>query len=361
MGDSKDFRNPWWWRAIASWGPVKVDPRDGYAKQVSWMKMYCSICWFDWRFSNLLPLCDFTANHEIFNDIHQPTTGLAWLIDSFYPSVRHFTWGNQGIVGCTPGPTDPVMGNPYISPIYWVFMGYSPQESQGWTPAKYHGSTRTLGVHPSLSLEGNVCRSFMRHLFNLANLVIQAHFEQSHQDCFCKSLWRILSDKNPPVFKNGGQTIWKAQQKDGQSMQHVWWRNSDAGESTMDCSHSYWVSFDAPTPCVFWIFLGTLWGVETWQEGNEKNLVYLSDIYCQPSAMSFMRPVRTPKISQNLPPKKKMTCHVKKKTLTGSKISISHQKGKVSTPSFPTSYVKKSSSNASEIWLQTPVKLGSWY
>ena len=30
---------------------------------------------------------------------------------------------NQGIVGCTPGPTYPVMGNPYVSPIY------SPQES----------------------------------------------------------------------------------------------------------------------------------------------------------------------------------------------------------------------------------------
>ena len=36
------------------------------------------------------------------------------------------------------------MGNPYINPIlrgyFWV--SYL-QESQGWTPAKYHGSTRT--------------------------------------------------------------------------------------------------------------------------------------------------------------------------------------------------------------------------
>ena len=31
-------------------------------------------------------------------------------------------------------------------------MGYYPQESL-YKPYKYHGSTRTLGVHPSLSLE----------------------------------------------------------------------------------------------------------------------------------------------------------------------------------------------------------------
>ena len=51
------------------------------------------------------------------------------------------------------------MGNPYISPIYpyssWVFMGYYPQESLYFPPYKYHGSTRTLGVHPSLSLDFN--------------------------------------------------------------------------------------------------------------------------------------------------------------------------------------------------------------
>ena len=38
-----------------------------------------------------------------------------------------------------------LMGNPYISPIYWVFMGYNPQES-------LENSTNTLGtllgVHP---------------------------------------------------------------------------------------------------------------------------------------------------------------------------------------------------------------------
>ena len=40
--------------------------------------------------------------------------------------------------------TYPVMGNPYISPIYpyntWVFMGYYPQESL-YKPYKYHGYT----------------------------------------------------------------------------------------------------------------------------------------------------------------------------------------------------------------------------
>ncbi len=35
-------------------------------------------------------------------------------------------------------------------------MGYYPQESLKKTPYKYHGSTRTLGVHPSLSLENTV-------------------------------------------------------------------------------------------------------------------------------------------------------------------------------------------------------------
>ena len=40
---------------------------------------------------------------------------------------------SQGMfVGCgPPSPTYPVMGNPYIRPILWIFMGYNPQESRG--------------------------------------------------------------------------------------------------------------------------------------------------------------------------------------------------------------------------------------
>ena len=41
----------------------------------------------------------------------------------------------QGIVGCTPT-NIPLLGNPYISPIWWEFMGYNPQESHPGTPAK---------------------------------------------------------------------------------------------------------------------------------------------------------------------------------------------------------------------------------
>ena len=37
------------------------------------------------------------------------------------------------------------MGNPYISPIYWVFMGYSPQESLENT---INTMGTLLGVHP---------------------------------------------------------------------------------------------------------------------------------------------------------------------------------------------------------------------
>ena len=48
------------------------------------------------------------------------------------------------------------MGNPYISPICPYIVGVygllSPRIPI-FSPYKYHGSTRTLGVHPSLSLE----------------------------------------------------------------------------------------------------------------------------------------------------------------------------------------------------------------
>ena len=53
----------------------------------------------------------------------------------------------QGIVGCTPIPTYPVMRNPYISPK----LGYDPQKSLENTINTM--GTRTLGVHPCLSLE----------------------------------------------------------------------------------------------------------------------------------------------------------------------------------------------------------------
>ena len=57
----------------------------------------------------------------------------------------HFSY--QGIVGCTPIPTYPVMGNPYIRPITRGYLWVSyPQESQGRTPAKYHGYTYVRGT-----------------------------------------------------------------------------------------------------------------------------------------------------------------------------------------------------------------------
>ena len=37
------------------------------------------------------------------------------------------------------------MGNPYVSPMYWVFIGYSPQESLGNT---INITGTLLGVHP---------------------------------------------------------------------------------------------------------------------------------------------------------------------------------------------------------------------
>ena len=53
-----------------------------------------------------------------------------------------------------PGPTEHPYGKSLYKPyITWVFIGDNPQESQCWTLHKYHGSTRTLGIHPSLSLE----------------------------------------------------------------------------------------------------------------------------------------------------------------------------------------------------------------
>ena len=48
-----------------------------------------------------------------------------------------------------------------VSPIYpyntWVFMGYYPQESLYFRPISTMG-TRTLGVHPCLSLEKNASK-----------------------------------------------------------------------------------------------------------------------------------------------------------------------------------------------------------
>ena len=36
------------------------------------------------------------------------------------PQVNWLVPKIRGMVGCTPGPTYPVMGNSYISPIEWV-------------------------------------------------------------------------------------------------------------------------------------------------------------------------------------------------------------------------------------------------
>ena len=47
--------------------------------------------------------------------------------------------------GCGPPiPTYPVIGNPYISPTWWVFMGYNPQESLENT---INTTGTLLGVH----------------------------------------------------------------------------------------------------------------------------------------------------------------------------------------------------------------------
>ena len=53
--------------------------------------------------------------------------------------------------GCTPGPTNPVMGNPYISPMSRGYLWVSyPQESLQNTT---NSMGTLLGVHPSLSLD----------------------------------------------------------------------------------------------------------------------------------------------------------------------------------------------------------------
>ena len=77
-------------------------------------------------------------------------------------SVRHHLPNNSKLISHLSGDSwmypyqRTPMGNPYISPIYpyitWVFMGYYPQESLYFRPISTMG-TRTLGVHPSLSLE----------------------------------------------------------------------------------------------------------------------------------------------------------------------------------------------------------------
>ena len=52
----------------------------------------------------------------------------------------------QGIVGCTLGPTYPVMGNPYISPISRGYLWVSyPQES---LENPINTMDTLLGVHP---------------------------------------------------------------------------------------------------------------------------------------------------------------------------------------------------------------------
>ena len=64
--------------------------------------------------------------------------------------VRFTEWKTtQGIVGCTPIPT-----YPYGKSLYKrVFMPYNFPKNPKVEHNKHHGSTRTLGVHPSLSLE----------------------------------------------------------------------------------------------------------------------------------------------------------------------------------------------------------------
>ena len=66
------------------------------------------------------------------------------------------------------------MENPYISPIYWVFMGYNPQESLENTISTLG---TLLGVHPSLSLESaaggtnNSGRSYQSYLAPIRCLI----------------------------------------------------------------------------------------------------------------------------------------------------------------------------------------------
>ncbi len=55
----------------------------------------------------------------------------------------------QGIVGCTPTNVPP-MGNPYISPIYWVFMGYNPI-CGGFKPFETYD--RQIGSSPQVGVK----------------------------------------------------------------------------------------------------------------------------------------------------------------------------------------------------------------
>ena len=64
-------------------------------------------------------------------------------------AVLSLSYYIQGIVGCTPTNV-PLGENPYISPIWWGFVGYNPQESLENT---INTTGTLLGLHPSLSLD----------------------------------------------------------------------------------------------------------------------------------------------------------------------------------------------------------------
>ncbi len=87
----------------------------------------------------------------------------------------------QGIVGCTP--TYPVMGNPYLSLISWVFMGYNPQES-------LENTTNTIGTRTlaCLSLE----------VFDRVKLSGSSHTNQPHHQAHF--IGCILWEKKPGVY-----------------------------------------------------------------------------------------------------------------------------------------------------------------
>ena len=97
--------------------------------------------------------------------------------------------------GCTPIPTYPVMGNPYISPIYpyssWVFMGYYPQESL-YKPYRYHGYTVTSGS------------SFL-YILMFSSCGIRSPTLSTPFGSRCFSLWLFVKPKLSP--QNKLQTI----------------------------------------------------------------------------------------------------------------------------------------------------------
>ena len=94
------------------------------------------------------------------------------------------------------------MGNPYTCPIIWVFMGYNHQESLENTINTM--GTRTLGVHPSLSLDNIFSKTFFLWVdlgSRFHQLEFSGHFLEDSTDRFHQPETAIIyvTSDCPPI------------------------------------------------------------------------------------------------------------------------------------------------------------------